>query len=97
MPTNYEAIGRCAKLQEQIDALSLKRNHAITELRRQLHGTMGGNAPRNVVYTFDPEKAHTNLRALENANAELMAAISEFNEYAVEGEKPPYQVVAPRE
>lgn len=97
MPTNYEAIGRCKKLQEEIEALSSKRNQAIMELRRQLHGTMGGSAPRNVVYTFDAEKANATIKALEAANVELMEAVSEFNEYATEGEQQPFQIKAPRE
>lgn len=97
MPTNYEAIGRCKKLQEEIETLNKSRNQAIMELRRQLSGTMGGNSPRNVVYTFDSEKAHATIKALEAANVELMEAVSEFNEYATEGEQQPFQVKAPRE
>ncbi|WP_249976072.1 hypothetical protein [Vreelandella olivaria] len=93
---NYEAIGRCTKLKEEIDALTLARNQAVVAIRRQLHGTLGANAPSQVVYTLDAEQLHRHTKALEQANAKLMAAISEYNEYAAEGEGKPYQVLEPR-
>ncbi|MGO3056988.1 MAG: hypothetical protein ACTID3_08660 [Halomonas sp.] len=97
MSPNYDAIGRCLKLKEEISSLTVKRNKAIMDLRHQLHSTMGSNSPANVVYTFDSEKAYAAIKALDDANTELMATVSEFNEYAVEGESQPYQVKEPRE
>ncbi len=97
MTTNYEAIGRCTKLEEKIRALSIARNGAINDLRQQLRHTMGVHTPRDVVYTFDSEKAYATMKSLEAANLELMEAVGEFNEYAADGERQPYKVIEPRE
>ncbi|SDI30063.1 hypothetical protein SAMN04487867_104170 [Vreelandella titanicae] len=97
METNYEALGRCKKLSQEIETLKATRQRAFVDLRGQLAAS--GNPPimSSTVITFNADEAYKKLKTLEATDIELMQAISEYNEWAPQADERLIALKAPRE
>lgn len=85
MPTNYEAIGRCQVLSEQVEALKKERSDICQRLSSHL-ASLGGSLP-GVVYQLDTEATFAEWKELERINRDLMIAVKDFNQWAPQADK----------
>lgn len=95
MPINYEAIGRCKVLGEQVEALKKERAGLSRRLSQRLSG-LGDSLP-GVVYSLDMEVAFADWKELERVNCSLMIAVNDFNRWAQQADQRPISVYAPHE
>ena len=88
---NYEAIGRCKVLSENIRRLDIDRNKYIQELRAEVSRLSKGNSnatPPEIVI-FDINLINTLAERIAIADSNLMSAVTEFNNWCQDaGEKP---------
>lgn len=95
MPTNYEAIGRCQVLSEQVESLKKQRSVICQQLSHQL--TSLGESIPGVVYQLDTDATFAEWKELERINRELMIAVHEFNQWAPQADKRAISVYEPHE
>lgn len=94
---NYEAIGRCKVLNEKIKDLNCARNKYINELRVEVGRLAKGNinnVPPEVV-VFDIALIESLAAKVGDADANLMQAISEFNNWCQDAGEKPVRLITP--
>ncbi|KFF48096.1 hypothetical protein GY26_16000 [Gammaproteobacteria bacterium MFB021] len=91
---NYEAIGRCNVLSQEIESASAERNRALAELREQLRKTQGVRGEPH--YGFDAQAAHDRLDRIESLSHRLREKVDDFNHYAAEAGQRPIKFSPPR-
>lgn len=90
---NYEAIGRCKVLKEEISELQKKQTAAASALRSTMRPIWGGSvSSKKDIVTFDADAMYDQLKALEDTSKALLLKATEFNDWAHKAGERPYSI-----
>ncbi|MGP5325914.1 hypothetical protein [Vreelandella titanicae] len=82
MPTNYEAIGRCKVLDDEIAKLMRTRSSKLSALSVQLESTAEYQSMRFTVPSVNTEAFRNEIKEIDTINELLREKAQEHNEWA---------------
>ncbi|EBP4586303.1 hypothetical protein VH79_24560 [Salmonella enterica] len=83
---NFEALGRCVHLKQQIELAIMKRDQAFDELSVSYQKTEEHSVSERVKFA-DMDRMRGAFDELDNANTELTSLVDEYNRWADKGGK----------
>ncbi|HGG5996080.1 TPA: hypothetical protein ACJG4C_005224 [Salmonella enterica subsp. diarizonae serovar 61:r:z53] len=78
---NFEALGRCVHLKQQIEMVIMKRDQAFDELSVSYQKTEGHSVSERIKFA-DMGRMRVAFDELDNANTELTSLVDEYNRWA---------------
>ncbi|MEK9497054.1 hypothetical protein V2H77_11425 [Photorhabdus sp. P32] len=76
---DFEALGRCHHLKSKILEALRKRDDAFRDMKNQYHADP---SPFDRIHEINMEFFHEKFKELDEANAELVILVSEYNKWA---------------
>lgn len=83
---NFEALGRCVHLKQQIELAILRRDQAFDELSVSYQKTEEHSISDRVKFA-DMDRIRGAFDELDNANTELTSLVDEYNKWASKASK----------
>ncbi|MBP1034010.1 hypothetical protein J8631_00385 [Serratia fonticola] len=90
---NFEALGRCEHLKEQINKAIRDRDLAFAKMNHA-YRKLDGHTVYDTIHFADMEKLRGGFDELERVNVELTSMVDEYNRWAPQADKRPIKFVA---